>query len=310
MQLQQLEYFIAIADAGSLNKAAEKLYMTQPSLSKAIANLEAELNIRVFERSRNGVEMTEEGRKLYVYAKAILERTELIRQLGVHGADIPETLTLATYPIITMGKWVTEFYNAHKQPYVHLRIIECRTMQAMEMVESGTAEIGFLMFNDRQKKEVQHTLKAKKLEFHPLGTDTWFANVGPCHPLYERDEVTMSELMEYACVRMPDDYFSNLTFFLEIDGIMLNQISRVIHADDTGAIMSILLHTDAFRFGPGLSASDYAAYGIRSIPIRNCDVRINVGYVSRHRQKYSAAGQDLLDLLISRTREYYSTVSA
>ena len=119
------------------DKAAEQLYMTQPSLSKAIANLEAELNIRVFERSRNGVEMTEEGRKLYVYAKAILERTELIRQLGVHGADIPETLTLATYPIITMGRWFTEYCNRHKEPYIHLKMIECRTMQAMEMVENG-----------------------------------------------------------------------------------------------------------------------------------------------------------------------------
>ncbi|MBR2829028.1 MAG: LysR family transcriptional regulator, partial [Solobacterium sp.] len=95
MQLQQLEYFIAIADAGSLNKAAEKLYMTQPSLSKAIANLEAELNIRVFERSRNGVEMTEEGRKLYEYAKAIMERTDMIQKLGTQAREVPENLTLA-----------------------------------------------------------------------------------------------------------------------------------------------------------------------------------------------------------------------
>ena len=305
MQLQQLEYFIAIADAGSLNKAAEKLYLTQPSLSKAIANLEAELGIHVFVRSKNGVQMTEEGRKLYEYAKAIMERTDMIQKLGTQAREVPENLTLATYPIITMGKWFTEFYNRHKEPYVHLKMIECRTMQAMEMVENGTAEIGFLMFNEKQKKEVQHTLRMKKLEFHPLGTDTWYANIGPCHPLYERDEVEMLELMDYACVRMPDDYFSNLTFFLTIDEISLNRIKRVIHVNDTGAIISTLLHTDAFRFGPGLSAEDYAALGIRTIPIRNCNVKVTAGYVCRHRQKYTAAAQELLDLLISRCEEYY-----
>ena len=297
MQLQQLEYFVAIADAGSLNKAADKLFLTQPSLSKAIANLEDEIHVKVFTRSKSGVELTEEGKKLYQYAHAILERTELISRLGTHAEDMPVSVSVASYPILSIGRWIAEFYNTHKDPYVHVKLVECRAMRAMEMVENGEAEIGFMMFNEAQAKEIRYTLMQKKLEFHDLGVDTWYANMGPYHPLYDRQEVTMEELLHYTFVRMPDDYFSNLTFFLRIDGTPLNYFKRVIHVNDTAGIISILKATDAFRFGPGLSSGDFLEQGIRSIPIRNCDVRINVGWVERRREAHSPEMLDLIRLL-------------
>ena len=71
MQIQQLTYFVAIAEQGSINKAAEKLFVTQPNLSKAISNLENELKVRIFNRTNKGVVLTDEGKKLYQYARTI-----------------------------------------------------------------------------------------------------------------------------------------------------------------------------------------------------------------------------------------------
>ena len=68
MQLQQLEYFVKVAELGSLNKAAEVFYVTQPALSKAIQNLEQEIGAEVLRRTNKGVSMTEDGKKLYEYA--------------------------------------------------------------------------------------------------------------------------------------------------------------------------------------------------------------------------------------------------
>lgn len=62
MQIQQLTYFVAIAEQGSINKAAEKLFVTQPNLSKAISNLENELKVRIFNRTNKGVALTDEGK--------------------------------------------------------------------------------------------------------------------------------------------------------------------------------------------------------------------------------------------------------
>lgn len=102
--------------------------------------------------------------------------------------------------------------------------------------------------------------------FSLLGMDTWYANMGPAHPLYDREGVTIQELLQYPFVRRPDGYFSNLTHYLKIDGVRLTNFSQVVYANDSAAIFAILRPAYAFRFGPGLSAGDFAAYGIRTIP--------------------------------------------
>lgn len=220
MQLQQLTYFVEIAERGSINKAAEALFVTQPNLSKAISNLEAELNVEIFLRTNKGMALTEEGKKLYQYARTILNQIELINNMAPK--EPPRLLSIASYPILTMGRLVSQFYLDHRDENISLKMLECRIQRVIERVENSEAEIGFIMSNNVQVKELRHTLNYKNLKFNPLGTDTWYVNVGPNHPLYDREEVTMTELLDYPFVRLPDDYFSNLTFYLEIDGIPLN----------------------------------------------------------------------------------------
>lgn len=297
MQLQQLVYFVEITELGSINKAAEKLFVTQPSLSKAIANLEDELGVRIFSRTNRGVALTDEGKKLYQYAHTIINQMELIQ--GLSTRDVPKVLSIASYPIITMGRLVSEFYMTHQQEDITIRLSEQRLQQVIEQVESGEAEIGFIMSNNVQTKEVKHMLNFKNLTFHPLGTDTWYANAGPNCPYYDQDEVTMRQMLQVPFVRMSDDYFSHLTFYLQIDGVRLTEFHRTIHANDSAAILSLLRNTDAMRFGPGISTEDFADYGIRTIPIRNCDVRINVGWIQRKREILSREAQDFVKILES-----------
>lgn len=221
MQIHQLTYFVTVAEQGSINKAAEKLFVTQPNLSKAISNLENELKVRIFNRTNKGVALTDEGKKLYQYARTILNQMELIQ--GLSSKERPRILSIASYPIITMGRLISEFYNAHKQEDISLKLVEQRMQQVIESVESGEAEIGFVMSNNVQAKELKHMLHFKNLVFNALGEDTWYANIGPHSPLYVQNEVTMEQLLQYPIVRLPDDYFSNLTFYLEIDGIRLTE---------------------------------------------------------------------------------------
>ena len=295
MQIQQLIYFVAAAEQGSLNKAAEVLFVTQPNLSKAIGNLERELNIRVFDRTNKGVVLTSEGKKLYRYSKTVLDQLELIEGLAVKEA--PKVLSVASYPIITMGRLLSSFYNTHKDEQVTLKLVEQRISQVIESVETGRAEIGFIMVNEAQSKELKHTLEFKDLKMESLGTDTWYANLGPRHPLYDQDEVTIQQLLDYPFVRLPDDYFSNLTFYLEIDGVPLASFERVIYVNDSAAILSILQKTDALRFGPGLSAPDFAEHGIRTVPIHNCAVKIDVGWIQRKREILSQEARSFVSEL-------------
>jgi len=295
MQIQWLIYFLTVADEGSFNKAAEKMFTTQPNLSKAINNLELELNVSVFDRTNKGVRLTEEGRKLYQYARTIIDQMELIN--GLASNEAIKMLSVATYPIITMGRLVSDFYNAHRNDKIAIKLVERRLYEVIEMVENGEAEIGFIMSNHVQDKELKHMLRYKGLELHIVGTDTWYANIGPAHPLYDSQEVTMQELLDYPFVRLPDDYFSNLTHYLEIDGVKLNNFKRTIYANDSTAIISFLSRTDAFRFGPKLSEEDFRRYGIKTIPIKNCNIKITAGWIMKRKQILSAEASDFVMML-------------
>ena len=107
----------------------------------------------------------------------------------------------------------------------------------------------------------------------------------------------MEQLLPHPFVRLPDDYFSNLSFYLEIDGVSLEKFKRVVYVNDSAAILSLLRSTDVVRLGPGLSAPDFAEYGIRTIPIRNCQVQINVGWIQRSREMLSTEAQAFVKML-------------
>ena len=84
MQLHQLVYFIKVAEKGSINKAAEELFLSQPNLSQSIKSLEQEIGVPLFIRNNKGTTLTEDGKKLYEYASVI------IQQMGNHRADVTQ----------------------------------------------------------------------------------------------------------------------------------------------------------------------------------------------------------------------------
>ena len=163
--------------------------------------------------------------------------------------------------------------------------------------EGSQAEIGFVMVNNVQLKEFRHTTNYKNLEFHLLGKDTWYLNVGPHSPFYDRKEVYMEDLLDSTFIRLPDDYFSNLAHYLKIGGIPLGKIHRRLYVSDSAAILALLRQTDVIRFGPALSAPDFAEYGIRSIPVRNSGVEISIGWIQRKRELLTPEAEEFVGLL-------------
>ncbi len=293
MNLQHLLYFIAVSDRGSINQAAEALFITQPNLSKAMVNLETELGTRLFERSNRGVKLTDDGKKLYQYAQTISDQLDLINRISSKD-DSPKVFNISSYPILTASRLLGKFYLRHDKDKISLSLKEMRLQKIVESVASCETEIGLIMVNNVQTKELKHMLAYRNLEFTMLGQDTWYANVGPNNPLYNETEIDIRQLLEYPVVRMQDDYFSNLTFYLEIDGVKLTEFKKVIFANDSGAILHLMRNTNVFRFGPGLSKKDFEEYGIRTIPIKNCEVKIICGWIRRQKELLSPEIQEFI----------------
>ena len=295
MQIQQLVYFMKIAELGSMNKAAAELLMTQPNLSRAMMNLEDELNIRIFTRNNKGVVLTEDGKRLYQYTRTILNQMELIE--GIASREATPVLSIASYPMISISRLASQVYNNHKDESIRIQLLERRLQRVIETVESGEAELGVILYNSVQSKEVKHMLHYKNIEHNYLGADTWYANVGPESPLYDREEVEAEELLRYPVVRMPDDYFSNLTFYLAVGGVLLTEFKKVVYMSDNAAAVNMMKYTDVFRFGSKINSEDFALHGIRTSPIKNCGVEIRLAWIRRKKEILSPVAREFAQRL-------------
>ncbi|EUC20691.1 LysR substrate-binding domain-containing protein [Paraburkholderia hospita] len=146
MDVRQLKYFVAIVDASSISKAAQALYVAQPSLSQQISGLEEELKVKLLLRSSHGVKPTEAGRALYKHARQLMRQMEQIR-VDVREGSGSETGTVAIgFP--TTVAWVLArplfSYVRRKYPGIKLQIFESISGYITELLANGRLDLAIL----------------------------------------------------------------------------------------------------------------------------------------------------------------------
>lgn len=153
MDIRQLKYFVAIVDAGSLSKAAQKLYIAQPSLSQQIAGLEAELKTKLLLRSAQGVTPTTAGSALYKHARLVLRQVEQLREdvredrggeAGTVAVGLPTTVT--TILALPLFERIRKSY-----PGIRLQLFEGMSGSISEMLPNGRLDLA-LLFRDTETR--------------------------------------------------------------------------------------------------------------------------------------------------------------
>lgn len=139
IQFQQIIYFLKIAELRSINKAAAKLYVSQPSLSQSIKNLEDELNIRLFRRSNKGVVLTEDGKRFLQYAERIADQMELIEGLAREKRE--NRLSVALYPMVSTAKLIADFYEKEKENPIEIFAENTDCLKSLIWSISSAAEL-------------------------------------------------------------------------------------------------------------------------------------------------------------------------
>ena len=215
IQFQQIIYFLKIAELRSINKAAAKLYVSQPSLSQSIKNLEDELNIRLFRRSNKGVVLTEDGKRFLQYAERIADQMELIEGLAREKRE--NRLSVALYPMVSTAKLIADFYEKEKENPIEIVADEYRLSKVIDLVYTSAAELGIIQVNMGQRKEFFRELKKKSLDYAYIQRGTWHIIVDKSHPLAGRKEIYMEELRKYPIIRARDDLYSGLSCHIKVE---------------------------------------------------------------------------------------------
>ena len=214
MTLAQLRYAITVAGASSMNEAARKLFISQPSLSAAIKELEEEVGVELFKRTNRGISVTLEGEEFIGYARQVVEQYNLIESKYILKENTKKKFGVSMQHYTFAVKAFVEMVKQFGMDEYEFEIHETKTYDVIEDVKNCKSEIGILYLNDFNKKVLTKLFHESAVEFHELLKCHIYVYLWKGHPLASKEEITLEELEEYPCLSF-DQGHNNSFYFAE-----------------------------------------------------------------------------------------------
>lgn len=300
MTIQQCIYVRKIAKAGSFREAAEQLFIAQSSLSASVKALERELGIEIFERSSNGVILTDDGAEFIKYADGIAEYSRFVEERYRSDTEI-KSLHIATqhYDFIAdvFGRMVAET-ECDKYSF---SLKELRTCEIIHEVEISRCEIGIIAVKENDRGVMRRYLDKKGISFNSLFKTLPHVFLREGHPLLCCERISCDSLHEYPYVSYEQGE-RNIPFFME-ELTDDTDVDKNITISDRATLMNVLLLTDCYTIGTGLMPSALNEGKIKSVPLES-DENYSIGYIVRADKKLSSLAEEFLQRLKDSAEEF------
>ena len=277
MTLQQLKYIIVIAETGSITMAAERLFIAQPSLSKAVAELEKEMGISIFNRSNRGVYLSEEGTKFLSYARQIVEQAELLESEYKAAPPPNRAFAVSSQHYAFVVNAFVELVREYGREKYEFSLRELKTAEIIEDVRTHRSDIGVLYLSKFNREVVRHILKSEALKFESLFTAKPHVFVSRNNPLVGRKTVTLDELKAFPRLTY-DQGVKNSFYFAEELHITAESPKNIV-VSDRATLFNLLIGLDGYTISSGVLSSDLNGDNIVSIPLES-DETMEIGYVT------------------------------
>lgn len=293
MTLQQLRYAITIADCGSMNEAAKQLFISQPSLSETIQELENEIGIDIFLRSNRGIIITPEGEEFLGYARQVTEQFGLLQTKYIE-KKTKEKFSVSTQHYTFAVKAFVETVKKVGMEQYEFAVHETMTADVIENVKNFKSEIGILYQNDFNEKVLTKMIKENGLEFVELFQCDTYVYLGASHPLAKQKEIAMNELDAYPCISFEQG--KNNSFYLAEEMKSTYEYKRLIKVNDRATVLNMMVGLNAYTLCSGiiceeLNGSDYVA-----VPLKETE-KMRIGYIKRKGAKISHIGEMYIEEL-------------
>ena len=291
MTLQQIKYVIAIANTNSMNEASKNLFVSQPSLSSAIKELEDELQITIFSRTNKGVVITQEGEEFLIYAKQILDQVELLEEKYINH-DIKKKFGVSTQHYSFAVKEFVEMVKDFDMNKYEFAIRETRTNSILEDVKNGKSEIGILYINDFNEKVIHKLLKSNELQFEELIKCKGYVYLWKDHPLAKNKIITMKELEDYPCLAFEQG--ENNSFYFAEEILSTYNYPKIIKACDRATMLNLMVGLNGYTLCSGIICEELNGSDYRAVPLETEQI-MKIGYITRKNSVISNIGKMYID---------------
>lgn len=277
MTFQQLKYAIEIATWGSINEAAKRLFISQPSLSNAIKELEAELNITIFERSNKGISISVEGAEFLGYARQVLEQTELLKNRYLDAKPSPQHFSVSTQHYAFSVNAFVNLIKKYALEEYEFTLRETKTYEILDDVKNLRSEIGILYLNEFNSKVINKLMKENNLEFTVLFKAAPHVFISAKNPLAKQESVTLEDLDSYPCLSFEQGEYNSFHFSEEILSTLSHKKS--IRVSDRATLFNLLIGLNGYTISTGVLSADLNGNNIIPVPL-NINETITVGWIS------------------------------
>lgn len=299
MTLQQLHYAITIAEAGSLNKAAEVLYITQPSLSSSMQELEKELGIVIFNRSGRGVTLTQDGTEFLLYARQVYNQYEALMDKYGKSQNLKKKFSVSTQHYSFAVKAFVELVKSFDTSQYEFAIRETKTRDVILDVANLRSEVGILYLSDFNRAAIGKLLRTGGLAFHHLIDCQAYVYLWAGHPLAKKKSISFEDLKDYPCLSFEQGEATSFYFSEEI--LSTKEYIRTIKANDRATMLNLMVGLNGYTLCSGiiceeLNGSRYLAIPFETDPDEENSV-MEIGYITKQNAVLSAIGQRYIEEL-------------
>lgn len=267
MRLYQLEYFIKIAECGSITKAAQELYLSQPSLTKAISSLESEYDLKLFSRTARGISLTPRGKDFLEYARSVVESSHALENtFGKKDKPLVQRIAIVSQQLDFVYDVLLTLYQENSAQAIQIDLRESDRGEIVRMVEDHRADIGLLVLSERDSKAFKSELRTKNLEMHTLDRSKVYASIGRLSSLYGHDEINTDEAKQQFQLILDTEQTMRRELIYKKEYIAYSN-ERLIFCNTIGVCRKFLEETDALLLTPKWVLGYFKDTGIRSVPL-------------------------------------------
>ncbi len=295
MTLQQLRYAITIADCNSMNKAAQALFISQPSLSAAIRDLENEIGITIYKRTNRGITITPEGEEFLGYARQVAEQYELINQKYVDKNNVKKKFSVSTQHYSFAVKAFVETVKQFGMDEFEFAVHETKTYEVIENVKSFKSELGILYLNDFNRKVITKLLRENNLEFTELFDCKTYVYLWRGNPLAEKSVISMEDLQDYPCLSF--DQGMNNSFYFAEEVLSTNVYKKIIKRNDRATMLNLMVGLNGYTLCSGIICEELNGDEYKAVPLDSDEI-MSIGYISRKNTTISHIGKKYVEELI------------
>ena len=294
MKLQQLIYAVKVAECGSITEASRKLFVSQPSITAAISDLEKEMDVRIFDRTNKGVTVSEEGETFLGYARQVLEQADLLEsrykgrsQQAPHFSISCQHYSFAVNAFVDV---IREFDSASYD----FTIREEQTHEIIEDVTHMKSELGILYLSARNREVIRRMLNANSLIFESLFKAEPHVFICSDHPLAERKSVTLEDMADYPFLSYEQGSYNSFYYSEELTSTL--DRSKNIRVRDRATLFNLLIGLNGYTVCSGVISAELNGPSIISVPLE-IDEHMEIGVIYRKGTQRTRYGSVYLEAL-------------